>query len=414
MTPMRGLILAWGLLLPLGAGAESLQPLVDATPVGGVLRLAPGVYQGPVRVTKSMTIDGNDAATVENDGKGTVLVIQADQVTVKNLHLRGSGRLHNEVDACIQVKGHHNRVEHNRLDDCLFGVDLQQANHNTIRDNDITSYPEDMGMRGDGVRLWYSMDNLVQGNRVRDVRDVVIWYAERNTLVDNEVTGSRYSVHLMYAHDNVVSRNRFDGNAVGVFLMYSDKAILEDNLVRNAAGASGLCVGLKESSGVELRRNRLIYCSAGIYLDASPYQPDMVNTFDDNELAFNGAGVMFHMSLKNNIFRGNNFVGNFLPVGVESRGNAMHSEWLGNSWDTYEGFDRDGDGVGDTPYELLSYSDQLWINIPGVKFFFGSPVLSLLDFLERLAPFTAPTRILHDPKPRLQRQAGDKGEAAHG
>jgi nitrous oxidase accessory protein len=38
---------------------------------------------------------------------------------------------------------------------------------------------------------------------------------------------------------------------------------------------------------------------------------------------------------------------------------------------------------------------------PAARFFRNSPVLELLDFLERLAPFSAPSLILRDPAPRI-------------
>ena len=44
---------------------------------------------------------------------------------------------------------------------------------------------------------------------------------------------------------------------------------------------------------------------------------------------------------------------------------------------------------------------NIWIETPAAKFFRNSPVLELLDFLERLAPFTAPALILRDPAPRM-------------
>jgi nitrous oxidase accessory protein len=35
------------------------------------------------------------------------------------------------------------------------------------------------------------------------------------------------------------------------------------------------------------------------------------------------------------------------------------------------------------------------------KFFRNSPVMELLDFLERLAPFSTPSLILRDERPRM-------------
>ena len=67
----------------------------------------------------------------------------------------------------------------------------------------------------------------------------------------------------------------------------------------------------------------------------------------------------------------------------------------------YTDDDRNGDGIGDTPYELYSYADQIWIETPAAQFFKTSPVLELLDFLERLAPFSSPELQLRDRAPRF-------------
>jgi len=39
---------------------------------------------------------------------------------------------------------------------------------------------------------------------------------------------------------------------------------------------------------------------------------------------------------------------------------------------------------------------------PGRRFFRNTPVLELLDFLERLAPFSAPALILRDTAPLMK------------
>jgi nitrous oxidase accessory protein len=380
---------------------SDLQKLIDATKSGEVLKIPAGTYHGPIVITKPITLDGGDEAIVDGGGKGTVVTIKSDNVTVKNFTLRHSGQLHNNVDACIQLKGDNGQILDNKMVDCLFGIDIAESDNNLIAGNYISSYDLDLGIRGDAMRLWYSKKNTVSKNTVRNSRDIVIWYSGDNIIEENDVSGGRYSIHFMYANGNIVRKNVFDGNAVGVFLMYTEHTLVEDNLIRNAAGATGLCLGMKDTSNVKIISNRFIYCSSGIYLDQSPYQPDTINLFKDNEVAFNGIGVLFHMSLVGNQFIGNRFVGNFIPVSVDSRGHAQGSVWKGNYWDTYQGFDRNNDGVGDTPFKLYFHTDKLWMDAPNLKFFFGSPVLEALDFLEKLAPFSDPELVMSDPSPQF-------------
>jgi nitrous oxidase accessory protein len=80
---------------------------------------------------------------------------------------------------------------------------------------------------------------------------------------------------------------------------------------------------------------------------------------------------------------------------------ANRNIWQGNYWDDYEGFDIDGDGIGDKPYELYSYADRIWMDVPVARFLQGTPVMAVLDFLERLAPFSTPDMLVRDKSPLM-------------
>ena len=121
------LALFW-LAAPAGAAAPTpLQPLIDAAAEGAELKLAPGTYTGPVVVNKPLILDGGGAATIDGGGKGSVLTLATDGATVRNLKLVNSGSSFDGVDAGVQVRGNFNVISDNEIDDCLFGVDLQQS-----------------------------------------------------------------------------------------------------------------------------------------------------------------------------------------------------------------------------------------------------------------------------------------------
>lgn len=396
--------LGWLLLAAATASAApaTLQDLVDRTPAGGVLRPPPGVYAGPLVIRRALLLDGAGEVTVDGGGRGTVLRIETDGAEVRGLRLVGSGENHDALDAGVQVRGNGNRVIGNVIEDCLFGVDLQQANDNRVEGNHIGSKALPLGVRGDGIRLWYSRRNEIVDNVIRDVRDVVVWYSGDNHIARNVVTGGRYALHFMYSEVNQVEENRYDGNVVGVFIMYSDGVQLRRNRITGALGAIGMGIGFKESSNVVLEENSIIYCATAVYLDISPYEPDTTNRIVRNQIAYNGVGILFHSDWHDNVFEANDFQGNFTQVAVRGGGSASHNTWRGNRWDDYQGFDRDGDGRGDTPYELYSYADRIWQEMPQAGFFRGSPLFEVIDFLDRLAPFSEPTLVLRDEAPRYE------------
>jgi nitrous oxidase accessory protein len=395
---------AW-LLAPHAAPGESrpapLQPLVDATPEGGRLRPPPGTYAGPVVIRRPIDLDGGGSVVVDGGGHGTVLRVEASGVTLRGLHLRGSGSNHDAVDAGIALVGSRNRIEGNLIDDTLFGIDLAQSNDNVVRANRIRSNSRDTALRGDAIRLWYSFRNRIEDNELADVRDVVVWYSADNVIARNSIVRGRYALHTMYANRNLVEDNDFRGNMTGIFLMYSDGVEVRRNRILGAQGATGVGVGFKESSDVVLEDNDIVYCATGILLDVSPYEPGSTNRFERNRIAYNGIGVVFHTDWAGNEFRDNEFRGNFTAVAVRGGGGATRNVWSRNWWDEYEGFDRDRDGAGDTPFELRAYADRIWMEIPPAAFFRASPLFEALDFLDRLAPFSTPTLILRDESPRF-------------
>jgi len=377
------------------------QELVDATAPNGILVPPPGTYAGPVVLEQPITIDGRGQVTIDAGGKGSVIYVDTDGATIKNLHLTNSGESHNNMDSGVQVKGNFNVIKDNRIDDCLFGVDLAQSEHNIVRRNRISSKDLDLGMRGDAIRLWYSFNNKVTDNVIRNSRDTVVWYSRDNLIARNDARGGRYSLHFMYSERNEVIGNHYEDNSVGIFLMYSDGVVVKDNYISHAIGPTGMGIGFKETSDVEVTGNKILYCATGIYLDVSPYQPDTTNRITDNLIAFSGIGVMFLNDWTGNLFERNRFKGNITQVGVGGARTAKRNTWKGNFWDDYQGFDQNRDGVGDGAYELYNYADRIWMDVPSARFFKGSPVLEVLDFLERLAPFTDPEMVLRDQSPMM-------------
>jgi nitrous oxidase accessory protein len=379
----------------------ALQDLVDEAEPNSTLVPPPGTYAGPVILDFPVTIDGQGKVTIDAGGKGSVIYVDTDGAVLKNLHLTNSGGSHNDIDAGVQVRGNFNVIKDNVIDNCLFGIDLQKSEHNIVRRNRITSKPVELGVRGDSVRLWYSFNNKITDNVIRDSRDMVIWYSADNIITGNDSRNGRYSLHFMYSRFNHVENNHYENNSVGIFLMYSDGVIVRNNYIAYANGPTGMGIGFKETSGVEILDNRIIYCATGLYIDVSPYDPDSTNLIKNNTIAFTSIAVDFLNDWHGNIFEGNSFKGNQTQVSVAGGKTANRNIWKGNYWDDYEGFDLDNDGVGDNAYELYNYADRIWMDVPAARFFLGTPVMSILDLLERLAPFSEPDMLVRDQSPMM-------------
>ena len=380
-----------------------IQVAVATAPPGSVVTPPPGHYVGHLIVDRPVILDGRGQVTIDAGGSGSPLQVQADGTVIRGLRLVGSGEDNNSEDAGIKVHGNRVTIENNVIEDCLEGINLAQSNDDVVRGNHISSKADlSLGLKGDAIKLWYSNGNLIEGNVVDRSRDVVVWYSSHNTISHNSVHNGRYGLHFMYAGQNVVENNDFDRNSVGISMMYSEGVTIRHNRFARAVGSTGTCVAAKESSGLVVEDNDIVYCSQGIFLDVSPYQPGETNVIADNRISFNAVAVGFLSDWHDNTFHGNRFSGNFTDVAVYGGGTAAHNQWDGNFWDNYEGFDRDHDGVGDTPFQMMSYASRVWMETPATRFFVATPLLEVIDFLDRLAPFSQPQMMLEDKHPRYR------------
>jgi nitrous oxidase accessory protein len=241
---------------------------------------------------------------------------------------------------------------------------------------------------------------------------MVVWYSERIDVRANTVTGGRYGTHFMYCSDTTVEGNRYFEDVVGVFVMYSHRITLADNVLARAGGAAGVGLGVKESGGLRVRGNLIAHDTVGIYLDNSPLDVGESNEFAGNAIRACGTGIAFHGSGARNAFAGNRLQDNAAQVEVHGGGDALAVAWRGNWFDDYQGYDLDGDGFGDVPYQVSRLSTELTGRYPNVAFLRGTPALDAIDLAARVMPLLRAKVVLVDERPRMLPPAAT--EVSHG
>jgi nitrous oxidase accessory protein len=380
---------------------EPLQAQLDAASPGSILWLEPGSYQGPFRITKPLVLWG-PAEAVLRSRNGSTLRVESDRVQLLGFTVEGSGQRFDLMDGGLSLTGADLRVEGVTVRDALFGIMVLGCTRAEIRGNTVigTGIPA-MGLRGDAIRLWETNDSVVEENVVRDARDLVVWYSSRNVLRRNEVRRSRYGTHFMYSHGNTVEDSAYVDNEVGVFAMYSRDLVLRRNLLARSGGASGLGLGLKEAGNVTVEDNWILANTVGIYVDASPLDPSHTNVYRRNTVRYSEIALSLHAAVKRtevleNVFRDNGSV-----VQVGGGGDALKCRFEGNYYDAYQGYDLDGDGHGDVPFEFRRLSTQLEGRYPELALLHGAPAMSLVDVAGQVLPLFAPKRLLTDEAPRV-------------
>jgi nitrous oxidase accessory protein len=393
------------LTLPLHCAAASpaapLQPLIDATPAGGRLALAPGDYTGPVTIGRPMTLDGGGQARLVGPGRGTVLSVTTSGATVRGLHIAGSGETHDGIDAGILVAGDDNRIEDNELSDVLFGIHIRGGNRNLIRANRVTGKDLPQAARGDAIRMWHGRRNRIEDNRFVRARDLTFTNSPDNRIAGNRFTDGRYGMHIIFSPGLTVENNHLEHTGTGIVILYSPDLTVRGNRIAHALTAGGAGIVFKESGDARVENNEVVHCSVGLKIDAPPESVGILQA-RGNRFAHNIIGAFFYGEAGGHRFNGNRFENNLTQIGISGLGAGSANTWQGNYWSHYQGFDRDGDGLGDSPHEDWLYADRIWMETPKAAFFRESPVLELLDFLERLAPFSTPYLILRDSAPQIR------------
>ena len=65
--------------------AATLRQRIDAATPGQTIRIEVGVHAGPIVINKPLTLVGERGAEIRGNGKGNVVTIAADDVTLSGL-----------------------------------------------------------------------------------------------------------------------------------------------------------------------------------------------------------------------------------------------------------------------------------------------------------------------------------------
>ncbi len=400
------------------AQSRNLQELVDAQPSGATLTVPAGTYRGPVSIERPLTLVAWGKVVIQGPGKGDVVTITAPDVTLRGFHIRGTGKSLDRENAGIVVTAPRVTIEDNDLADVLFGIYLKESPDSVIRGNRIASKPLPEPRRGDAIRLWESSGSVIEHNIVHGSRDVIVWFSKGVVLRGNRVTGGRYGMHFMYSSDNILEDNVLTDNSVGTFLMYSRNLVLRRNIMARNRGPSGFGIGLKDMDGLIAEDNIVVGNRVGLHLDNSPSETGVVHNIRRNVISYNDIGVGFLPNVSRNRFSENSFVDNVEQVAILGSGtlrdNVFAVDGRGNFWNDYQGFDLDGDGIGETPYRAQAFFENLIDRHPRMRLFLFSPAQHALEMAARAFPVVAPKPKIEDPAPLLAMvppQAGT-GQAA--
>jgi nitrous oxidase accessory protein len=281
----------------------SLQTAIDNAAQGGVLNVSSGLYYEHLTLNKSLTLNGENKYNTVVDGgnNGTVVDIDADNVSIVGLTLQGSGC------GCADYAGVYIRA---------YRQNVNLANNRMIQD-------------GFGIKLVLAENITIAQNEIaHDTTAIEILLSSNNTIIENDITDNENGIELIPSSGNIITGNDIANNMIHNIMLHS-------------------------SSQNTVSQNKLTYSLYGIKL----YSSSNNNTFDGNTVANNLIAVGIQNSSGNTIYE-NNFVRNTQQVQFNESGPNIFNDnqWDdgnlsgGNYWSNYAGADSDHDGIGDSAY----------------------------------------------------------------
>lgn len=365
--------------------AQRLQQRIDAAKPGDTIFVAAGTFEGNLLLNKRLVLIGRDSPRIRGEGRGSVITVSADSCVVRGFRVEHSGSMLVNEDAGILLKSSYNSIEHNHLQDVLFGIYLLRAEHNRVAHNLIVGRRQlEIGERGSGIHVWNSQYNKFVENRITDMRDgFYIQNANHSWIEGNEAFDLRYGLHYMYADSNTFLNNAFHHNVAGAAIMYSKGIVMRNNVFAHNRGFASYGILFQDCHGLRADSNVIADNVVGMFFEASTH-----NVFRRNVIAQNDIALQMFQNSIANTFSENAFVDNLNPLAIV--GKRTETAWSengrGNYWSSYDGYDLDGDGIGDIPMKIQNVFQYLEGQNANVRVYLYSPASQALALAARAFP----------------------------
>lgn len=378
---------------------DDLQSVLNSAQNGDVIVLSAGEYRGNFVVPQQVSVKGKVGAVLNAMGKGHGLELQNSNITVENLSFINWGQNLTDQDSGIYTdkKAHNLIIRNNRLKGDGFGIWIQKAKDVKIFDNEVIGNPTLRSAdRGNGIQLSIVQNVEVKGNTVSYTRDgLYIISSQQNVLKNNTMHDLRYGIHYMYSHSNKVLDNYAYNTRAGYALMSSRYLTVSGNKTVNSEDY-GFLMNFITYSTISNNHIKDVWTKPenkvlgrdgkGLFVYNSAYNTISYNIIDTAEI-----GIHLTAGSEKTKLYGNSFVNNPLQVKyVSNKKQEWSQDGVGNYWSNYLGWDLNGDGKGDTPFEPNDGIDKIVWQYPEAKVLLDSPAVIILRWIQKQFPVLKP------------------------
>ena len=382
--------------LRVAPGSSIARAVAQAQP-GDTVLIERALYRERLMIDKPLTLRGVNRPTLTGEGRDDVIRIKSPDVTIEGLIVRDSGADLTAQNAGIYVEpgAHRAVIRNNDITYTLFGLWIEKANDVRVDGNLITGMRDvQSAQRGNGIQLYNTRGARISNNNISFTRDGIYvdvsHYAEFRR---NRMHHLRYGTHYMNSYHNLWEGNESYLNRSGLALMEVRHQTVRNNV---AWGNSDHGIMLRTIQNSVIEANVVIGNGKGFFIYDAEYNVLRGNLVMDNAIGAHVAAGSYR-----NKVDGNDFIGNHEQIKYVATRDERWGAQQGNHWSNYAGWDRDGDGAGDLPYEAIDMVDRLTWSHPSIKLLLSSPAVQVLRTVARQFPLLRAPSIV-DTAPNMR------------